>query len=408
MPQFPAHRGLTVVLILAMALRLGWALSRSVEESSLSILPDQKEYLELGRNLLHGEGLKFVDPRFGEPVYAFRAPGYPFLVAACGGNLRVIRAAQALLDATCVLAVWLLARRWLAPTGSLIAAAIVALNPFLIYFTGLILSETLFTAMLAWGLVLLLARGGRWWIGGGALLALSILVRPGAIALPVVLGLIAALLNRDTAGPYHRRWPPAGATTLLLTAVALLPWAIRNHRVLGQWIWTSTNAGFTAYDGFNSDATGASDQDFVRLMPQLRRMTEIERNQYLQQRAGEFVRMHRGRALQLSINKAGRTWTLWPLSSQFSRPPYVIVACLFSGAFYLMVLAGLWYGTLPQLAKVLLLVPAIYFTLSAILTVGSLRYRLPAEVPMAVLAAAGVDGLQFRRRGIPSSLNPEP
>jgi len=29
--------------------------------------------------------------------------------------------------------------------------------------------------------------------------------------------------------------------------------------VLGRWIWTSTNAGFTAYDGFNPDATGASE-----------------------------------------------------------------------------------------------------------------------------------------------------
>ena len=31
-----------------------------------------------------------------------------------------------------------------------------AVNPFLIYFSGLILSETLFTAMMVWGMVLLL------------------------------------------------------------------------------------------------------------------------------------------------------------------------------------------------------------------------------------------------------------
>jgi len=35
----------------------------------------------------------------------------------------------------------------------------VAFNPFLIYFSGLLLTETLFTAMLAWGMALLCARG---------------------------------------------------------------------------------------------------------------------------------------------------------------------------------------------------------------------------------------------------------
>ena len=36
-----------------------------------------------------------------------------------------------------------------------------------------------------------------------------------------------------------------GTSMLLLTILMLLPWAIRNHRVLGQWVWTSTNAGIT-------------------------------------------------------------------------------------------------------------------------------------------------------------------
>ena len=31
-----------------------------------------------------------------------------------------------------------------------------------------------------------------------------------------------------------------------------------------RWIWTDTNAGFTLYDGYNRDATGASDQRFDR------------------------------------------------------------------------------------------------------------------------------------------------
>src|SRR5205085_9764888 len=121
-----------------------------------------------------------------------------------------------------------------------------------------VLSETLFTALLAWGMLLLLARTGRAWLAGAAILTLTILVRPGSILLPLLLGIISALLNP----PAAMRWRvPVGATMILLMLVALFPWAARNRYVLGRWIWTSTNGGITTYDGFNPDASGASQQE---------------------------------------------------------------------------------------------------------------------------------------------------
>ena len=55
--------------------------------------------------------------------------------------------------------------------------------------------------------------------------------------------------------------------------------------------------------------------------------------------------------------------------------------------------------------RLYLLVPALYFTLVHGATVGSLRYRVPADVPLAVLAgfgasAGGVDRLGLHRMGI--------
>jgi len=208
-----------------------------VDDASIDKLPDQREYLLLGRNLMHGQGLKFYDPRFRDEVYAFRTPGYPLLIAACGGSVRVVRLAQAFIDTSTVLAAYVVARRWLAAGPSLFAAALVAFNPFLIYFTGLLLTETLFTAMLAWAMVLLLGLGASWnqtvlWLAGGLLLSLSVLVRQSAIGLPVVLGVAAAFVNRRHGWPYHRRWPlPVGTTMLLLTVMSLAPWAYRTYLV---------------------------------------------------------------------------------------------------------------------------------------------------------------------------------
>jgi 4-amino-4-deoxy-L-arabinose transferase-like glycosyltransferase len=395
------------------------------DEASIAKLPDQREYLLLGQNLLHGQGLSFYDPRFRDEVYAFRTPGYPLLIAACGANVRVVRGVQALLDTSTVLAVYLLSRRWLTAGASRFGAAIVAFNPFLVYFTGLILTETVFTAMLAWGMVLLIGPGtslpeeshsASWrqtgsWLAGGLLLALSVLVRQSAIGLPVALGIGAAFVNRRKSGPYHRRWPlPVGTTMLLLTVAVLLPWGLRNHRVLGSWVWTATNGGITLYDGFNPDATGASDQSFVQSMPQLHGMNEVARNRYLSDLAKDFIRRQPLRAAQLAAVKAARTWTPVPLSQEYGGWKYRIVGLLYSLPLDVLVLIGLFRrapggGPLSRSAKAFLLIPAIYFTVVHMLSVGSLRYRIPAEAPMAVVAASaaflpGVAGWKRAKSGI--------
>lgn len=406
------------LLALALFVRGAWGWVQPADEAALDKLPDQREYLVLAQNLSRGQGLKFDDARFSDEVYAFRTPGYPLFLAALGAKIRLIRLVQALIDTSTVLAVYLLARQWLSLRAALLAAALAAVNPFLIYFTALVLTETLFTAMLAWGMLLLVGAGNLlpqdrdeddgagetpapsvpaaprkgatlWWLAGGLVLALSVLVRQSAAGLPVVLGIAAAFVNRRRGAAYHRRWPlPVGTTMMLLTALVLMPWAYRNSRVLGSWVWTTTNGGITAYDGFSPDATGASDQSFVESMPELRRMDELGRSQYLSELAQRFVREQPRRALELAAIKAARTWSPAPRSADYSGLKYKLVGLLYSLPLDLLALAGLITGRLPRAAKVFLLLPAIYFTGVHMLSVGSLRYRIPVEPPMAVIAAS--------------------
>jgi hypothetical protein len=88
-----------------------------------------------------------------------------------------------------------------------------------------------------------------------------------------------------------------------------------------------------------------------------------------------------------------------PLSTQFARPLYVAAALAFSIPFFLLFILGLVSNQLPVPAKVFLALPAVYLTLAAALSVGSLRYRIPAEVPMAVVAAAGLSTLAGKNVG---------
>jgi 4-amino-4-deoxy-L-arabinose transferase-like glycosyltransferase len=377
------NRALFLLLGLALALRIGWVSLQGADPDPR--LGDQSEYLQLGRNLLAAHELKLHDARFDQDVYAYRTPGYPVLIAACGGNVRAIRLVQAILDTSTVLAIYLLARRYVSPGATLAAAAFVAFNPFLVYFTALVLTETLFVAMLAWGMCLLAVRRRNFTLGGIALLAISIHVRPSALGLVVLLA--------GAAG--WQCCPRTGVRNAILAAVAtllvLLPWGYRNahHPQVRAWVFTTTNSGITTYDGFHDRATGASDQQgFVAEMQTLlSRMDEVERNEYLSQRAHQWIRSHPGRAAALMVNKIARTWSPVPLSNDYGgRMLYVAAGLLYSVPFDLFVLLGLWKSALPRTAKVFLLLPAIYFTVIHALSVGSLRYRVPVEPPMAVIA----------------------
>ena len=396
---------LLVVVALALAIRVGWVLRLPASEEYLANLPDQLEYLQLGRNLLERSELVFYSDVFQDELRAYRTPGYPLLIAALRADVRAVRVAQALIDSSTVLAACVLARRWLRPASSAVAAALVALNPFLVYFCGLILTETLFAAMLTWGMALLVTTTPkRWasaaWLLGAVLLALSVLVRPSALLLPILLAVGAAIANGRAGKPHPSRWaPPVATTVLILQMAVLLPWGYRNWRALGSWVMTTTNSGVTLYDGLHPDATGASDQRFLRSMPQLRRMTEVQRSEYLSNLAWQYAQEHPRRALELAARKVARTWSPVPLSSDYGSRRNVIVGAIYMIPLLLLVVMGLWRGPLPGAAKVFLLLPAIYFTAAHAVSVGSLRYRLPADVPMAVLAASAAGAALFRPRG---------
>jgi hypothetical protein len=434
---------LILLLLVALIIRLAWVLSRPAELAA--DLPDQTEYLSVAQNLVQGRGMVFHDPRFDADVYAFRAPGYPLLMALCGANVRAIRMIQALLDTSVVLAVYLLARRLLVSGERseqsylpLVAGVLVAFNPYLIYFSGLILSETLFTALLAWGLVLAVMkrrpappapiapppppaprpsvipmarrdvpeppkppppkpRAPRRPLpyalfGGAILLALAVLVRPGAMVLPAILLALAGWATRQ-------RWFSRLIVGAAVTFVVLLPWAYRNHRLLYVWVWTTTNAGHTAYDGFGPTATGASDLSDLRNWPDLRKLGEVGRDRLLGETAREWIQRDPIRAARLAVAKIARTWSPVPLSEGYGTRRNVLIGLGYSVPLFGLTLIGLVGGAMSVRAKALCLAPAIYFTAVVTVSVGSLRYRIPAEPPMAVIAAGAIRWVKLKGEG---------
>ena len=128
-------------------------------------------------------------------------------------------------------------------------------------------------------------------------------------------------------------------------------------------------------------------------MPQLRAMDELKRSEHLSERAKEYIRRQPLEAARLALVKAARTWSPIPLSQDYQGWKYRAIGLLYSLPLDVLVFIGLFRrcpggGPLARSAKAFLLLPAIYFTAVHMLSVGSLRYRIPAEPPMAVIAAS--------------------
>ena len=386
------HLPLLAIVVVALVLRVGLGFALP---SDLAALPDQGEYLDLARSLADGRGLRIVDDRYAVPqvLLAQRMPGYPVILAGLGGSVTLVRLLQALAEASTCVAAYGIARETVGGRrAGLAAAALVAVNPFLAYFTTLVLTETLFTALVTWAMFAFLKarRDGRYWYVAAGLMLLATYLRPTGGPLLIALALAASIL------PARRgRWPIGpGLTAMLILALGLAPWAARNALALGRFVPTTTNAGITLYDGWQPDNNlGNSDQRFVEGMPQLSLMGEVDRSIYLRRKAMDAVKADPGRAISLAIKKVGRTWSPFPLSGgRWER----IAGALYAIPVFLLAALGLvaapggrqgWRG------RIFVIVPIGVITLLHAASVGSLRYRLPIEPLMAVLAAGGLAAL---------------
>ena len=399
--QPPAWRAFAFVLVAAVAVRVAWGL---VAPTPIAALPDQGEYLEIAQNVLGGRGFVLVDERYAieQTLRAQRMPGYPLFVAMLGAEPAVVRVVQALVEASTALAAFLIAWRMGCGRWSIVAAIGVAMHPYLAYFSTLVLTETLFTALLAWGVWALLAR--RWWVAAALMVAATYLRPSGAVLWLAMVLVRSGVGDSPASGPDPRqasRLPHKHVGpmfwAMLVLGIGLSPWIIRNALVLGAFVPTTTNGGITLYDGWNLDNTaGGSDQSFVRFMPELSLMGEVERSRYLRHKAVEAAQRDPWRTAELGFRKVARTWSPVPLSD--GRLTVRIVGGVFVVSLFLLALLGLARGPGGFTKKALLLTPIVVLTLLHAASVGSMRYRLPIDPLLCVLAAGGVAFLTTRWR----------
>ncbi len=381
----------------------------------LCVFPDSLYYWMLAGTIRDGSTYEVVE--WGDiPHFALRTPGYPLFLAACralfGDRTLMVRLVQAGLGVVSVWLVYRLSTRVAADkantrlwTTPLVAAALTAIDPYLVATAVFLLSEALFVPLMLaslWGLAALWQQGdqkpSRWsWaqaLGTGFASGAAVLVRPSwVLFIPAML--FAWVIG---SGRERRKGALRGALLVVIGVIIVMaPWWVRNARIYGRFVPTAIWMGASLYDGLNPHATGASDMTFLA-ETEFWPLDEETQDALLRQRAWEFVREQPRRALWLAVVKLARYWSPWPNADSFQRPVVTMLSAIYTLPLYGLLAVGFWDRRRDFRALVLLAGPLLYFCALHLLFASSMRYRIPAAVPSIVLMAMGLNRLLDRGR----------
>ena len=397
------------ILALALLLRIVAAIviDGQVTQAGRTFLieGDANGYWELAERIAAGEDYSIYQP----PRYVERTPGFPLLLAASmkllGKSVFAASLLMAVVGTGCCWLTWLLAKKLFDDSTANWAMLSVAVSPLQIGSNVQILSEAWFSfglliCLLALARLILqppTASCGRIAFANGVLTGLTVLIRPGWILWAGLSSLLVLLFGKTTV----KRRALSSALIGLGCFAALLPWAWRNHEVTGHWIFTSLWSGPSLYDGLHEGATGASDMQFLEDDNLFSKMSEFDVNEHYKKRAVEFVAAHPGRTIQLAFIKAGRYLSPSLNATGFSGGPFSLFCVGWYSTWTALIFLGIWDLRSRVSIVALLVSPFLQFLLVHMVFVGSIRYRLPVEFPLSILAAHGLVLLRQRwsRRG---------
>ena len=368
-----------VIFSLALVIRLAYVLTIPNEIRPLDY--DGHVYDLIARNIVDGKGFNY-DTGVNQ---SWRPPLYPLFLALnyllFGQNYIAVRVVQALLGAsTCVVA-FLIARDYLGKGTGIIASLIVALYPGLVYFTGLLVTETLFILLVVSATLFLLRFLKTWSLrdGGatGILLGLSALCRPQVLAFVPFLFVVLFLASK-TRKPAIANFIPV----FLVILAIILPWTLRNYAVHGEFVLISTNGGYNFYVGNNPEATGRLTKPYFSSQQQALRdeLTEAKIDTEYYKWGLDYIRGNPLASLKMAAKKVGILW-FEPTIGKLRLGEWLFVLVAAAG---LVRSFSIWRRYVPLYAMILALSlpPLLYFAEG--------RFRLPMVPFLAIFAAYGI------------------
>ncbi len=416
-PTTRARVLLAIVILVALVIRVGfWVAVVGFDHPGWG---DEPDYHIIATHIADGEG--FRGPA-GHPT-ACRPPLYPIVL---GGLYRITgpdpdagRVFQIVLGVLIVFLVYLLAARIFSRKVALLAAALAAINPGLVYLSALLMTENLYTALLL-ALVLLMVTEHRSdrvsyarFAVAGVLAGLCCLARPMALLFALLVPAVTLFLGRGDVGRRVR----ASAVLLVVAVLVIAPWPIRNRVTLGEWVTFTTHGGITFYESNNRLTYKVPAFRGAVVLPRtavpewdrLADLDEFELDREAWSLGWKFIREN---PELLPAMGAWKFLRFWRLDSGLKLEPTVggggsplarLAATVDLGLVYWAVVIPLFVFGLAATWRrrrdlVLLYGVIVVHTLLALAFHGSIRSRAPVEPVIVIFAAAAVGWIARRLR----------
>lgn len=415
---------LPAILAVALLARLGFA--AWVVGLDAMTDGDEADYHAIATSIAAGDGFASAN---GVPT-ARRPPAYPVFLAGvygiAGPSRVVARLLQVAMGVAIVALVFLLARRLFDERTALLAAALAAVNPFLTFISGYLLTENLYTLFLLGALVAAPApsaavRSTPRLLTGAGLLALAALTRPAALPLALWIGASIALF---APGRWTVRVRAAALAAVVFVAL-IMPWMIRNASTFGGWVGLTTHGGVTFLQGNNPKVIevphyrgGVAPVAALPGYDEFATMNERDRDRFCYAMGRRFLREEPGAIPKLVWWKFARFWR-WRSEAGlsgirsgwwFDKDTFLggLAARFDAGWVYAVVViplfvAGLAFTRVRWRDLLFLYGVVAGHTAVALVFFGSLRGRIPVEPVIVVFAAAALLALvdRWRRRRSP-------
>jgi len=364
---------LIAILVTAFALRV---LAAAIVPDQSVLLGDAVAYREVGKSLW----------ATGQMNALYFMPLYPALVAVFGPGWP-----QLLIDiALSTVLVWLIYELtdaiFASKRAAILAAAVAAVYPYFIFYSIVGLTETLF-------MVLLLAAYLCWYrnayIAASVFSVLGILTRPVLDPLAPLLLLYFAIairgLSIKAAAKYLAIY--AGIYCLLMA-----PWWLHNYKAYQTFVRLNLGSGVALLSGNSpSNQTGGIDNNLEATMAPFGEIADpVARDKAMQRAALNYIKEDPERFLIQAAKRFQRFWSPWPQTEEYSRPLYKLISfCSFIPVLLLALVFVVLYGRTYFLRIAPLLLFIVYLNSLHLVFPASLRYRLPVEPFLIILAAAG-------------------
>jgi 4-amino-4-deoxy-L-arabinose transferase-like glycosyltransferase len=382
---------------------------------------DDHDYDRLACSIVGGGGYRDAGPptprgtcavpRDRSRPTAYRPPAYPFALAGVYAAVAPLhadrwtaaRVAQALVGTLVVALLGAIAGLVWGRAAGLGALALAAIHaPFAMVGASLV-SETLFLAFELAAVACALvagrtARQWRWLVAAGVLAGLAWLTRSNGVLLlpPLALAAWTALRPRGRAVALA-----AVVAVLAAAAVTVAPWTVRNARALHGFVPVATETGPTLAGTYNDvarlDPVDPGAWWLPREVPAIRAVVrrtagEPARDRALSALAVGYMARHPLYVVHVAIRNTLRMAELTPPSDWRAAGAGLdmpAAAGYLTSAWFWVVLAlaiaGLTMGAARGVPRWFWLVPALMF-LSAVLVISGVRFRMPVE-PFVVMVA---------------------